>query len=312
MRILVTGKDGFLGRNIIPAIQSSFKDTIFIGRADCDLEDYRATLAYFKQISPDFVVHCAGKVGGILANKATPADIALINLKIGLNVLEASSSLGVAGVIQFVGSCSYPTAIGRPIVESELNAGRPDDTSIAYATVKTALHFLARAMNIQRGTSNLSLVLGNIYGPYDHFDIVRGHVVPALLVKIIRAKKANMRKLTMIGSGRAQRDLLFAPDVGDVVVDVVGRLSRKDMLPDSMNFSPGIGVSISSLAECIREVVGWDGVFEWEAGSSNDGQITKILDNRLRLGLGINPPFTSLTSGLKLTYDHLMREKLLD
>ena len=55
-----------------------------------DLTDKAAVNRYFEDERPEYVVLCAARVGGILANKTYPAEFIRENLEIQTNVIQAS------------------------------------------------------------------------------------------------------------------------------------------------------------------------------------------------------------------------------
>ena len=57
---LITGGTGLVGSAINVSTKISSKDV--------DLTDRNSTIDLFKKISPEKVIHCAGKVGGLKAN----------------------------------------------------------------------------------------------------------------------------------------------------------------------------------------------------------------------------------------------------
>src|SRR5574342_45581 len=72
-RVLVTGGSGFLGSHVIKALRSKSPAEIFIPRrADYDLVQWDNVVRLYKDSRPDIVLHLAGNVGGIGANRANP------------------------------------------------------------------------------------------------------------------------------------------------------------------------------------------------------------------------------------------------
>jgi len=83
MKLLITGGNGMVGRNIqealaaLPGVQ-----VLAPARGELDLASYAKVLEYFEQHKPDFVVHAAGRVGGIQANMAHPVEFLVENLRL--------------------------------------------------------------------------------------------------------------------------------------------------------------------------------------------------------------------------------------
>lgn len=313
MRVLFLGSDGFLGNNLSPELKrwlstSGHGDAFVTTRKDCDLQRLDEVTAFFKDVEPHTIVHLAGRVGGFLANKTKPADIGLVNLQIGINVLIAAREAGVKRIINFVGSCSYPRNITSGIKETDLAEGYPDPTSAAYAIGKTALHENLMAMSKQYGMDNLTLLPANVYGPFDHFDPDDGHVVPALIYKLHHAALEEKPFIDMIGSGNAERDFLFAPDLLLPLKHILSS-EKSDTFPRLLNVGTGSATSIRELASVIGDVVGYEGELRWENSSDNDGQNVKYLDCALLDSLGIGFQPTSLRDGIEATYEAFLQER---
>ena len=50
------------------------------------MRDFASVAAFVKRLEPDFVVHAAGKVGGIHANISAPVDFLVENMDMGRNM----------------------------------------------------------------------------------------------------------------------------------------------------------------------------------------------------------------------------------
>ena len=86
--VLITGGFGFVGTNLMYMLSELGPEKIVAPtREACDLTDPYQTDALLARIEPDIVLHCAGKVGGIGANKATPGEFLYQNLMMGTNIM---------------------------------------------------------------------------------------------------------------------------------------------------------------------------------------------------------------------------------
>ena len=56
-----------------------------------NLFSYEETKKIIEKNTPDIVVNCAAKVGGIVANNTNRTDFILNNLKINMNIIESIS-----------------------------------------------------------------------------------------------------------------------------------------------------------------------------------------------------------------------------
>jgi GDP-L-fucose synthase len=73
-RIYVAGHRGMVGSAIARRLAAYRYDVITTGWEEADLERQEQTEAFLSAAKPDVVVVAAGKVGGIHANDAYPAD----------------------------------------------------------------------------------------------------------------------------------------------------------------------------------------------------------------------------------------------
>src|SRR5262245_62055745 len=94
-RVLVTGSSGFVGRNLIPLLRDASCDVLAPSHADYDLLEQDQVRAMFRDCRPEVVIHLAGLIGGILANKERPADFCYQNLVMGTMALHEAWRAGV-------------------------------------------------------------------------------------------------------------------------------------------------------------------------------------------------------------------------
>ena len=94
MRILLTGGGGMVGQNILEHESASEHEILAPPRSELDLLDRSKIDAYLENFSPDFVIHAAGRVGGIRANIASPLEFLVENLNMALNLLKAPTQQG--------------------------------------------------------------------------------------------------------------------------------------------------------------------------------------------------------------------------
>src|SRR5687768_1421832 len=168
-RILVTGGSGFVGRNLTALLTSLDCSVITPSRADYDLLEQTAVRAMFAEIHPEIVFNLAGYVGGILANRDFPADFCYRNVFMVSTIIHEAHRAGVEKFVGVMGGCSYPATAPSPIAESALWSGYPQPESAPYSLAKAMGAELAKAYRKQYGMHAITLVPGNIYGPWDNF-----------------------------------------------------------------------------------------------------------------------------------------------
>lgn len=184
-KIYVAGHRGLVGSAIVRNLKSKGYTNI-IGRThkELDLCDPRAVDAFFEAEKPEYVFLAAAHVGGIMANNTYRADFMLINLQIQNNVISASQRNGVKKLMFLGSSCIYPRLAPQPIKEEALLTGELEYTNEEYALAKISGLRLCESMNLQYGCNYVAVMPTNLYGPNDNYDLVRSHVLPAMIRKM--------------------------------------------------------------------------------------------------------------------------------
>jgi GDP-L-fucose synthase len=124
----------------------------------------------------------------------------------------------------------------------------------------------------------------NLYGPGDTYDLAASHVIPALLLKMHRAKLAAAPSVEIWGTGRPRREFLHVDDLADALVFLMERYSGEE----HVNVGWGEDVSIAELAQLVAEVVGFKGALRYDA-TKPDGAPRKLLDVTKLTAMGWRP-----------------------
>ena len=125
----------------------------------------------------------------------------------------------------------------------------------------------------QYGFNGIYLLPVNLYGPGDNFDPSSSHVIPALIKKVVDAKREKKEYIEVWGSGSATREFFFVDDAARGIV----LATKKYEKPDPVNLGSGMEISIKDLAERICELSGFEGGIRWDR-SKPDGQPRRMLD----------------------------------
>ena len=306
-KIYIAGNRGLVGSAIERRLKSGgFESLITSDRDDFDLTDPAATDAFFDREKPEYVFLAAAKVGGIKANDTYPADFIRINLQIQTNVLDAAHCHNVKKLLFLGSSCIYPKHAPQPMKEEHLLTGLLEPTNDAYAIAKIAGIVMCQSYNRQYGTNFMAAMPTNLYGPGDNFDPETSHVLPAMIQRFHEAKVAGAPKITLWGTGTPKREFLYVEDLADALVFMIERFepTREKTF---LNVGVGDDITIKGLAGLVREVVGYEGVMEWDT-SMPDGTPRKLLDvSRLNeLGWRANH---ELKDGIQKTYDWFIENK---
>jgi len=296
-RVLVTGATGFVGRHVVTELRSRQPAEILApAREVCDLRDANATRAFLNEARPDVVIHLAARVGGIGANRASPATFFYENAVMGIELMEASR---LAGVTKFVGLgtvCSYPASTPVPFREDDLWNGYPEPTNAPYGLAKKMLLVQAQAYRAQYGFDAIHLLMVNLYGPGDRFDLESSHVIPALIRKFSEARDAGEPRVTLWGSGTPTREFLHVRDGARAIVLAAQRYGGAE----PVNVGGSREIAIRDLAELIASIVGFEGEIVWDRAKP-DGQMRRKLDvERAKRAFGFEAE-VELEDGLRET-----------
>ena len=273
-KIYVAGHRGMVGSAIVRRLRADGFDKLVTRTSrELDLRDQRAVNDFFASERPDYVFLAAAKVGGILANNVYRGQFLYDNLMIEANVIEAARVYEVKK-LQFLGSsCIYPKLAPQPLTEDALLTGPLEPTNEPYAIAKITGIKLCDAYRSQYGCDFISVMPTNLYGPNDNYDLESSHVLPALIRKFHEAKKSGKEEVVMWGTGSPKREFLHADDLAAACVFLMHHFSDYGFV----NVGTGVDLSILSLAETIKEVVGYEGAITKDP-SKPDGTPRKLMN----------------------------------
>jgi len=296
-KVVVLGGLGFLGANAVEAFRKKGYDVEACSRhTGVDARREQTLLAYLERARPEMLVHCAAHVGGIAYNAQCPVAIYEDNLLLGFTVLRAAYRAGIRKFVNVMPNCTYPGDMELYSEPLWWN-GPMHPTVLTYAMPRKALWVQAWAYQQEHGFRSIHLVLPNLYGPRDHFDIVRSHALGALIRKVLDARRQGQQQVDVWGTGKPVREWMYVEDAAEGIVRAAERYDSIEIL----NLGSGKGCSIRELAELVREAADWRGEFVYDTARP-DGAPVKILDvTRMRVALEGWQPRTDLRQGIART-----------
>lgn len=271
--ILLTGATGFLGKRVAKKLEERglefHKTSQSLGT---DLRDASAVHQLFAEVKPDKVINCAAYVGGIQFGYKHPAELFRNNLLMTINLLDACKEFSVKRLVNPISNCAYP-ARATFFKEDEFWEGPLHESVMVYGHARKTSWVGAWAYEKQYGLDTLNLILSNMYGPEDHFEEERSHALGALIMKIVKAKRANLPEVIVWGSGKPVREWLYVDDGAESMVR--GLDARHSEQP--VNIGVGKGISIIDMAKIIQEDVGYEGELKLDP-TKPDGAPYKTVD----------------------------------
>lgn len=273
-RVLVTGGSGFLGTSVVKKLQAKSPQSIFVPRRrDYDLVEWNNVVRLYEDSRPDIVIHLAGNVGGIGANRANPGAFFYENLMMGVQLMEYGRRQGVSKFVAIGTICAYPKHTPVPFREEDLWNGYPEETNAPYGLAKKMLLVQAQAYREQYGFNAIFLLPVNLYGPNDNFDPQTSHAIPAIIRKCVDAVDTGSEQIVLWGTGKATREFLHVDDAAEGILLASERYNEAA----PVNLGAGMEISIKDLASLIAKLVGFQGRIVWDS-SKPDGQPRRSLD----------------------------------
>jgi GDP-L-fucose synthase len=273
-KIYVAGHRGMVGSAIVRKLQQEgYENIVFRTSGELDLRNQEAVEKFFKDQKPDYVFLAAAKVGGIVANNTYRGEFLYDNLMIQNNIIHAAYKNSVTKLLFLGSSCIYPKFADQPIKEEYLLTGALEQTNEPYAIAKIAGLKLCEAYRSQYGCNFIAAMPTNLYGPNDNYDLQNSHVLPALLRKMIVAKRTNQPQVEIWGSGNPRREFLHVDDLADASFYLMKEYNDASWI----NIGVGEDVSIRELAELIQQITGYTGELVFNTDKP-DGTPRKLLD----------------------------------
>jgi GDP-L-fucose synthase len=194
--VVVTGGGGFLGLYIVKRLDQTKCPQIFVPRRrEYDLRHLEVVQRRLQDAHPGVIIHVAGVVGGIGANRAHLAGFFYDNLMMGVQLLHESWEFGVQKFVAIGTVCAYPKFTPVPFREDDLWKGYPEETNGPYDLAKKMLLVQSQAYREPYGFTSIFLLPTNLYGPGDNFDPASAHVIPDVLCKCVQATRRRRDRL---------------------------------------------------------------------------------------------------------------------
>ena len=303
MKVLITGGAGFIGSNLVRALERDgavdevvVLDDLSFGFRD-NLDGTGATLIEGSILDPDLLagaVDGASSIVHLAARSSVPRSIAEpvaaheANATGTMRVLEAARTVD-AQVI--VASSSSVYGANDVLPKHEGLAARPVSP---YAASKLATESYALAWGHSYDLPVLALRFFNVFGPLQSPTHAYAAVIPTFL-----AAACQDRPLPIFGDGNQTRDFTFVESVVDVLCQAI---SRRSSYTEPVNLAFGSQVTLLELVAELETIFGRKLAIDHQPARAGDVYRSQA-DADLLLELFPELVPTDLATGLRATVE---------
>ena len=284
-KIFIAGHKGMVGSSIHRKLKKiGYKNLLLVDKKKLNLLDQKKVHSFLIKNKPKLVIIAAAKVGGIVANSKYKEKFLYENLQIQNNLIHGSYLARIKNLIFLGSSCIYPRNCKQPMKEKYILTGKLEETNDAYAIAKIAGIHMCANYSKNYNLNYKSLMPPNMYGPGDNYDSQNSHFYPALMKKIIKAKKQNKKYVVLWGTGKAKRELMFVEDFANALIFFM----NKDFKEPFLNIGTGKSYSIKWYTKFLMKKIGVNLKIKFDK-SKPDGMPEKFLDISLAKKYGWKP-----------------------
>jgi len=297
-KIYIAGHRGMVGSGLVRKLRKEgYNNIVTRTSSELDLRNQQGVNDFFEKEKPAYVILAAAKVGGIHANNTYRAEFIYDNLMIEANIIHAAYLNKVSKLLFLGSSCIYPKLAPQPLKEEYLLSGYLEPTNQPYAIAKIAGIEMCDSYRAQYGCNFISAMPTNLYGTNDNYHPENSHVLPALIRRIVLAKKNIEPNVTIWGTGTPRREFLHVDDLADACFFLLQNYDEQGLL----NIGCGTDISIKELAKLIVAEVGYEGQLVFDT-TKPDGTPRKLMNTSKLNMLGWEPKI-NLKEGINKTLE---------
>lgn len=314
-KILITGGSGLVGLNLtqrligegytnLRVMLHKREPRIKFNQVEYwydDLMTHKSSLDITKDV--DVVFHCAAQTSNAVDTVVDPLAHVTPNVAMNNFLIDAAWRNKVKHYIFISSNTVYPPKGDEPVIETDFLFDEPYPVYFAvgwmkrYAEVQCELY----AKYLPEKMKCTVIRPANLYGPHDKYDFNKCHVTPATIRKV--ADKMN--PIPIWGDGTELRDLLY---IDDFVESLQMVMEKETELFEVYNVGSNNVYSVLEVLDMMKEITSYDAPVEFIKGKPSMIPTRKIDSNKIREKLNWHHK-TSLTEGLRLTYEWYMKNK---
>lgn len=219
MKVLVTGSKGLVGTALKKILG---KNHVYHTREDADLMNYEETHNYitYHTINSgiDTIIHCAAKVGGVVANSSNNLVFFEENYTINHNVSDSALKNRIPNFVNLLSTCIFPDSnITYPLTAEQIDNGAPHQSNYGYSYAKRLSGYNTKIIRNLLNMNWISVVPTNVYGPHDNFHLKNSHMIPGMIHRAYLSK-LNNEKFTIWGDGSPLRQFIHSEDLAKSIL----------------------------------------------------------------------------------------------
>jgi GDP-L-fucose synthase len=303
MSILVLGATGFVGKNVCKFLNERNVNFAKASLSDgMDLKDNGQIKKLLNKVKPSVILNFAANTGGLNYVTAKSADVISDNAKMVLSLYESVADVCPdAIVLNPIGSCTYPGHLAI-FNERDWHNGEVHRSVLSYGSARRFTYAVSECYKLQYNIKTISLIVNNMYGPFESTDPNKAHALSALVGKFVKACMEDQSSVEVWGTGAAVREWLYIKDFAKVIYEIINEPPKyAEIAP--FNIGQGYGLSVSELVDIISKEVDYQGRIIYDE-TKPDGAPIKIMSDEKFGQIFLNFEFTSLSDGINETIDY--------
>jgi GDP-L-fucose synthase len=308
--ILVCGGTGFIGKNAVFSFYKKKKYNIFstyfkskplkikgVNWIKADLRNFKDCLKVTKNM--DIIIQCAATTSGSKDIINQPYLHVTDNAVMNSYLLRASYQNSIKHFIFFSCTVMYKNS-KKTLSENQVEEDKIYPNYYGVANTKLYFEKICKFYSSISKTKFSVLRHSNIYGPYDKFNLEKGHFLSSSIYKVIKQKGD---KVHIFGSGKEKRDFLYVDDLMSMINLLI---SKQKNSFEVFNCSYGKSFSVGDILKKIINL------------SNSKKSIHKLRDKKsLKIDIMISSnkakkllnwfPKIKIDKGLKMTIDWFVK-----
>ena len=250
-RILVTGREGFIGRNLVDLLRDQGNEVRILDTAGNS--DYKFSITdrakLFNGVKEKFdgIFHLATTTFP-LQFESDPFDGFEVNATGTLNILELAKMRRIPRVLRASSSAAYGDS-KKTSVENNI----PDRYLNLYPVTKILDEYLARYYSARNEVQCISLRYFNTYGPHKNIKGMYASQISKFLGYALKGEP-----IIIYGYGTQRKDFIYMSDN----VGATKLAFDRGKAGESYNIGTGITTDFNSIAKLVKEITGSDSSVE--------------------------------------------------